>query len=117
MGDTAQPVLPGYLLVDSNAATSPDFVPSVPSKSVLNITASTVVKFSPGVIGTVCLNTAASSESYILDSTTSSVTASTTILAIPSASVAGTVLTLNWPCATGIAMAPGTGGVFAISYQ
>lgn len=116
-GATALPVVPGYESTADCPAIQPCFVPSTPSKSVLNITTGTVAKSSPGVIGTVCLNATASTASTVLDSATSSVTASATILTIPSTTAAGTYFTLNWPTVNGIAVAPGSGGVLAISYQ
>ena len=108
-----QPVEPGY------QTSTNTFRPTAPALSALNVTTATVVKASPGVVGSVCVNsTTASSASSVLDSTTTSVTAATTILTIPQTTAQGTCFTLNWPAASGIVLVPGSGGVtLSLSYN
>lgn len=115
---TAQEVVPGYLTTTGcPSGLTTCFKPNGAGLSALNITSATNVKPSPGRIGTVCLNTAASSASSVIDSTGTSVSAANTVLTLPSTTVAGTCVRLDWPALVGISVVPGTNGVMSVSYQ
>jgi hypothetical protein len=87
--------------------------------SRLNITAATNVKTTPGRVYRVIVNntSAASGVSTIIDSTGTSVTAAATILVIPAAAAAGTTYLIDWPCAVGISVVPGSGAIISIAYD
>lgn len=85
--------------------------------SSLNITAAANVKTGVGRVYRVILNTAGSTATSIIDSAGTTATAANTIMTIPSTAAAGTVFVLDWPCATGISVVPGTSAVLAVSYE
>ena len=91
------------------------------TKAVYNIPTKTVIKASPGVIYRVLVVTAPSTAGGIYDSATSGGTsAANRIDTISTGGQAGTPaynFTLNWPCANGITIDPGTGGVVSVSYS
>ena len=83
-------------------------------KSSLNITAATVVKATPGVLARITVNTAGSAAGTASDcTTTSAVAAANLIFNIPT--TAG-LYVLEWPCAAGITITPGTGQVISVAY-
>lgn len=83
-----------------------------------NITAAAVVKATPGRVARVSIIAAGSTAGSVNDcSTTGAAAASNQVLAIPTTAAPGTVLLLDWNCATGIVVVPGTGGVIAVSFD
>ena len=88
----------------SNSATS----------SALDISTATVVKASAGRVIRVSVITAGTAAGTVNDvATTGGVAASNEIAAIPAA--VG-ILELEWPCANGITVTPGSGQVISVSY-
>ena len=92
------------------------------NKSALNITAASVVKATNGIVFTITTSTAGTAGDLVLNDYNAlgaGNTAANQIIAIPFGSLAdGGVLTLKWPCATGITVsAVPTGWVGAISYS
>ena len=84
------------------------------SNSVLNITAATVVKATPGTLFTISVNTAGSTTGTASDvATTGAVAAANLIAEIPN--TVG-IYSLTWPCKTGIVITPGTGQVISVAY-
>ena len=82
--------------------------------SSLNITAATVVKAGPGRLVRISVVVAGSAAGTANDCiTTGAAAAANEIAAIPN-SVG--VIPLEWPCATGIVVVPGTGQTLAVSY-
>ena len=80
-----------------------------------NITTATVVKASPGYIGSVSVLVSAGTEGSINNCTnTGSVATSNQITNIPT--LVG-VYPINWPCEVGICITPGTGQTLAVSYR
>ena len=87
------------------------------SQSALNITTTTVVKASPGMLAKVVVVTAPSAPGGIYDSaTTTGLGASNLIDSIGQGLAASYVFDLNWPSQHGITINPGTGGVMSVSY-
>ncbi len=86
------------------------------ARTALNITAPTVVKALPGLVFTLTVITSPSVAGGIYDSaSTSGLSASNEVAVIGTTS---TIISLGgWPCANGITINPGTGGVVAVSYQ
>ena len=83
----------------------------------LNITTITAVKTIPGRIATVVINAANSTAVKVYDTNaTASAAAANQIYIGTSTGVVGTVVTLNFPCLTGIVVDPGTGGNVSVSY-
>lgn len=88
------------------------------SANRLNVTAITAVKASAGRVGKVVINAANSTAVKVYDcATTGAAAASNLIYAGPATGVVGTVVPLDFPCATGIVVDPGTGGVVAVSFD
>jgi len=83
------------------------------TNSLLNITAATVVKATPGRIVRVAVTTAGAAGSIYDHATTSGVAAGNLIAAIP-ATVG--VFDLDWPCAVGIVVVPGAAQVCSVSF-
>ncbi|MBR8141215.1 hypothetical protein KDW46_02430 [Burkholderia vietnamiensis] len=82
--------------------------------SALNISAADVVKAAPGTLWRVSVTTAGSAAGAAYDaSATSGNTAANLIAAIPN--TVG-IYYLEWPCANGILIVPGTGQVVSVSY-
>jgi hypothetical protein len=79
-----------------------------------NITAATVIKATPGRLVRISVVTAGSAAGTANDcDTTGAAAIGNQIAAIPNA--VGTIV-LEWPCATGIVVVPGTSQVLAVSY-
>ncbi|CAM2168026.1 conserved hypothetical protein [Burkholderia latens] len=84
------------------------------SLSALDVSASTVVKTSPGTLYRVSVTTAGSAAGAAYDAAaTNGNVATNLIAAIPN--TVGVYL-LEWPCANGILIVPGTGQVVSVSY-
>lgn len=84
------------------------------SNSVLNITAATVVKATPGTLFTISVNTAGSTVGTASDvATTGAVAAANLIAEIPN--TVG-IYSLTWPCKVGIVITPGTGQVLSVAF-
>lgn len=87
--------------------------------SKLDVTASAVVKASPGRVARIVVTTVTATAAITVNDTTTTggAAAANTILSIPTAAAVGTVYDLDWPCANGIVINFGsaTGGL-AISY-
>ena len=87
------------------------------SQSTLNVTAKTVIKLTPGTVWSVIMNTANSVAGGVYDaSTTAGSTAANLIKAIPTATN-GEIMNGPFPCAVGILVDPGTGGVASVSFN
>lgn len=87
--------------------------------TTLNITAAAVIKATPGTIYRIAVIAAGSAGVLTLNdvATTGAAAAGNAIVSIPFGSLVG-VITLDWPCATGIVVsAVTTGGVFSISFS
>ena len=84
--------------------------------SVLNITTKTLIKAAPGSVWNVVMNTANSVAGGIYDiNVAASSAAGNLIKAIPTATT-GEILNGPFPCAYGIVVDPGTGGVASVSF-
>lgn len=85
------------------------------NNSQLNITAATAVKATPGTLVRISVNTAGSAAGSANDcAAVGSVASANEICAIPNA--VG-VITLEWPCKTGIVITPPTGGAVSVSFS
>lgn len=85
------------------------------NNSVLNITAATVVKASPGTIWNVNVTTAGTTVGGVYDfAATTGEAAANLVAAIPD--VVGAI-DLIFPCKTGILIVPGTGQVVSVSFS
>ncbi len=79
-----------------------------------DITGAALVKATPGIVGSISVLVAGSGTGTVNDcATTGAAAATNEIFVIPE--TVG-VYTLNWPCATGIVIVPGTGQTIAVSY-
>ncbi len=92
------------------------------NKSSLNITAAVVVKATNGITFSITTSTAGTAGDLVLNDNNAlgaSNTAANQIISIPFGSLAaGSVVTLKWPCSTGITVsAVPTGWVGAVSYS
>ena len=91
------------------------------NKSSLDITAATVVKATNGILFTITTSTAGSAGDLVLNdvATVAGAAAANQVISIPFGTLtAGSVVTLKWPCATGITIsAVPTGWVGAASYS
>ena len=85
-------------------------------KTKLNIAAKTVVKATPGFIGTVSIITAPSAAGGVYDAATAGATAAANQIATI-ATTASLPEVLNFSCANGIVVDPGTGGVVSVSFN
>jgi len=93
-------------------------------KSTLNVTAAAVIKATPGVLHKIIvIAPGTTSGSLVINdlAATSGSAAGNTILSVAFGSLtAGQVITLDWPCATGIAVTgvPGGGSpIYSISFS
>lgn len=84
------------------------------NRSVLNITAATVVKATSGVLVTVSVFVAGSAAGAAYDLATNTPAAANEIGVIPNA--VG-LYEFQWPCSTGILIVPGTGQSVSVSYS
>lgn len=84
-----------------------------------NITAPTVIIASKGRLVQIAVVVAGSAAGTANDcATTGAAAASNQICAIPNTiSAAAPVLSIDWPCATGIVVVPGTGQTLAVTYS
>lgn len=91
------------------------------NKSSLNISAAAVVKATNGIVFTITTSTAGTAGDLVLNdvATVAGAAATNQIISIPFGTLtAGSVVTLKWPCATGITIsAVPTGWVGAVSYS
>ena len=88
------------------------------TKAIENISATTVVKASPGTLFTVVIVTAPISAGSINDAASiGAATNANRIDSVPVGTPTNTILSLNWPCAAGIVVNPGTGGIVSVSYS
>ena len=86
-----------------------------PTSSLLNITAQTVVKASPGKVFTVSVTPAGTTFGTLNDAATAGTVAATNL--IGSFEAVGTYDFHDWPCAKGIVITPGTGQVLSVSFS
>ena len=84
------------------------------TNSVLNITAATVVKVSPGTIWNVNVTTAGTTVGGVYDFATATGEGAANLVAVIPI-VAGAI-NLTFPCKTGILIVPGTGQVVSVSF-
>lgn len=87
-------------------------------KSKLNITAVTVIKAAPGRLCKITVIAAITGNLSVNDcATAGAVAASNMVATIPTAVCpAGTVISLDWPCAAGIVVTPGSAGTVSVSF-
>lgn len=86
------------------------------TSSVLNITTTTVVKAKPGTLFTISVITPPTAAGGAYDATTTGgAVAANQIIDIQTGGQA-LPLRLDWPCANGIVINPGTGGVVSVAY-
>lgn len=97
-------------------AIGPQIVPVIPatSQSHLNITAPTIVKASPGVVGTITVVAAGSGNGAVCDCATTGAAGNANLVAI-APQVQGTQV-INFPCRVAICVIPGTGQTLAVSF-
>lgn len=88
------------------------------ARSKLNVTAPTVIKATPGTVFKVIVVAPPSANGGIYDwNSTTGLAATNKIDTISSSGAgAGQDYILDWPCAVGIVVDPGTGGVMSVSY-
>lgn len=84
---------------------------------VLNITAATVVKARPGIVGTVVVNAAVTGNLTVNDVATTGGVAAGNLVYSAATPAAGTVVKLDFPCRFGIVVTPGSAGTVAVSFQ
>lgn len=84
------------------------------NQSVLNFTAPTIIKTTPGVLVTISVLVAGSAAGTAYDNNNASVTSAESICAIPN--TVGLIFP-NWPCEVGIVIVPGTGQTLSVSYS
>ena len=91
------------------------------NKSALDVTAAAVVKSTNGILFSITTSTAGTAGDLVLNdvATVAGAAAANQIISIPFGSLAaGSVVTLKWPCSTGIVVsAVPTGWVGAVSYS
>lgn len=85
------------------------------NKSVLNITANTVVKASPGFVVSVSVVVGGSAAGGVYDAATVAAGVAATQIAVLG-TTAG-VFNISFPAANGIVIKPGTGQTIAVSYN
>ena len=92
--------------------------PSVAGKlSALDITATTVVKTTGGIVRMVSVNTAGTGVGGVYDAnTTAGAVAANLAFAIPEAATAGPQ-EWKWRCANGIVVVPPTGGSVSVTFD
>lgn len=102
---------------NSAGAATPTWVAGPPAgarPTTLNITAATVIKNAPGYVFTVNVQVAGSGAGSVNDVATNAPDPTNQVAVIPAA--VGQVK-VEWPCAAGILLVPGTGQTLAISWQ
>lgn len=85
-----------------------------------NITAATVVKAAPGRICKIIIQAIATGGTLAINDclTTGAAAIGNQVYSIGTPWLAaGQILTLDWPCTTGIVVNPGTGGVVSVSFD
>lgn len=115
---------PNGAFVPLNADVAGNLLTSVgDTKSALNQTAAAVIKAAPGRLAKVLIvaGGTASNGNFTFNDVASvgAAAAANAIITIPSGTAAGTMFTLDWPCAVGIVMStvPSAGSpIAAISY-
>ena len=85
------------------------------NSSVLDITAATVVKASPGTLFTISFVSGTAGVTVYDSTSTSGNTAADEVYALTTSTV-GQVVSLTWPCASGIVVVPGASTVVAVAY-
>lgn len=85
----------------------------------LNLTAPTVIKARPGVVGTLIVQTAVTGTIAIYDvTTTGAAAASNSVYQSVANPAAGTIIVLNFPCRAGIVFAGSiSAGIVALSFE
>ena len=81
---------------------------------VYNVTAATVIKALPGYVVTIAVIVAGSAVGTVNDCATTGAAAVGNQVAVAPNTVG--VIQLDWPCATGIVVVPGTGQTLAVAY-
>lgn len=84
---------------------------------VENLSASAVVKASPGYVAQVSIVSAPSDAVTVYDASTLATATAAKKMAVLTSAAGHTVQTVNLPAGTGIVVDPGTSGVVAVSYQ
>lgn len=84
------------------------------TSQVYNITTATVAKATAGRLCTVSVISSGSGAGAIHDCATTAAAAAAN--KVQSIAITDRLLTLDWPCATGIVIVPGTGQVLAVSF-
>ncbi|WP_342704274.1 hypothetical protein OHZ10_08135 [Burkholderia arboris] len=87
--------------------------------SALDVSAATVVKNSPGTlvrITVLAVATGGTFGAYDATTTGAAATANAIVQYASGYPAVGSVITLEWPCANGIVINPGTGGAVSVAY-
>lgn len=88
------------------------------NRAVYHIAAPALIKATAGVLHKVTIITAPTAAGGIYDSATlGGISTANQINAVGVGLAASTVINLDWPCANGIVIDPGTGGVVSVSYS
>lgn len=87
----------------------------VANKSVLNVSANTVIKPTPGFVVSVSVVNGGSADGGIYDAAEVADAVSASQIAVISQTEG--VYAINFPASTGIVIKPGTGQVIAVSYN
>jgi hypothetical protein len=84
--------------------------------SALNISATTVIKATPGTIFRVCIVSNATSGFGVYDANTVAGAVAANAILLAATTTEGQVIELEFPCANGIVVAPGATGIVSVSY-
>ncbi|WP_244116436.1 hypothetical protein [Burkholderia gladioli] len=87
--------------------------------SALDVSAATAIKTSPGTlvrITVLAVATGGTFGAYDAATTGAAATANAIVQYASGYPAVGSVITLEWPCNTGIVVNPGTGGAVSVSY-
>lgn len=97
-------------------AIGPIVYPTLPAttKTSLNITAPTIIKASPGVVGTITVVAPGSGNGAVCDCATTGAAGNANLVAV-APQVQGTQV-INFPCRVAICVIPGTGQTLAVSF-
>ena len=109
-------VNPSKNLSPLNLDASGSLVTGQGSSSVLNITAATVVKATPGRLVAISVLVAGTTVGSVNDAATVATAAAANQIGVVPEAVTTSPLIFDWPCATGIVVTPGTGQTLAVSY-
>lgn len=85
--------------------------------SKLDISTTTVIKATPGVLAAISVTTAGTAAGGAYDAATTSGNTAANLIGNIAATATAAPLVFQWPCLTGILIVPPTGGVVSVSYS